>query len=372
MSIFKQLNVPIHRASTLLFDDTETFLKRQSFLFDGYSYGLYGTPTVRHLEDKVAEMEGGARSIAVPSGLAALTHTLLALCQTGDHVLIVDCAYGSTRAFVKTTLKKIGIETEFFPSDAASVADRLRPDTRAVVLESPGYYTMEIQDIQAISAEAHAAGALVLMDNSWGFGASNMFSFGVDICCTALSKYASGNGDLCMGSITVADEQLFRLLKTSVAGLGAGVSSDDAYLVLRGLASMGLRVREQADRAAEIARWLGSHPKVSRVLSPPLETDLYHERYRRYFRGGNGLFSVLFEEPLLPPLRRMIDGFSLFRIGASWGSAHSLVSIAEPAKSRDVDRWDEGHYLVRFHIGLEDMELIKSDLASGLERLKEQ
>ncbi|WP_338009986.1 trans-sulfuration enzyme family protein [Nitratireductor pacificus] len=366
---FRQLNAPLHRASTVLFPDTETFINRQGLLFDGFSYGLYGTPTIRTLEDQVAEIEGGVRSIAVPSGLAAVTHPLLALCVTGDHVLIADCAYGPTRSFAKETLRKLGVEVEFFPSDAASIKERLRPGTRAVVLESPGYYTMEMQEIGAIAAEAHAVGALVLIDNSWGFGASSMFAHGVDICCTALSKYASGAGDLCMGSITVADEALFRTLKTFLANLGTGVSSDEAYLVMRGLSSMQVRVREHADRALELARWLSVHPAVSRVLSPPLDTDRYHERYTRFFRNGNGLLSVLLHETGIEPLRAMIDGLEHFRIGASWGSPHSLVSITEPAASREIDQWERGRYLVRLHVGLEPFELLKEDLERGFERL---
>lgn len=367
---FRQLNAAVHRASTVLFPDANAFLNRQSLLYDGFSYGLYGTPTIRQLEDQVAEIEGGVRSIALPSGLAAMTHPLLALCRSGDQVLMVDCAYGPTRAFAKDALSRLGVEVEFFASDSVSIKDKLRANTRVVIVESPGYYTMELQDIEAIAAEAHTVGALVMIDNSWGFGSTDMFALGVDICCTALSKYASGAGDLCMGSVTVVDEELFRTLKAFIANLGAGVSSDEAYLVLRGLGTMQVRVREQAERALEVGRWLDAHPAVSRVLCPPLESDDYHERYKRFFRCGNGLLSVLLREPAIEPLKGLIDGFSHFRIGASWGSSHSLVSITEPAKSREVDSWEDGVFLLRIHLGLEPLELLKGDLEAGFDRLK--
>lgn len=370
MAEFRQLYPPVYRAATILFPDTAAFLDRQNQLLDGFSYGLQGTPTTRALEDRIASIEGGTRSILLPSGLAAITHPLLALCAAGDHILIVDCAYGASRTFASSTLHKMGVRTEFVASDLASIRDRLRPETRIVLLESPGYYTMEIQDIAAIAAEAHAAGARVMIDNTWGFGATNMFAHGADICCTALSKYAAGSGDLCLGSVTVADPALFRELKSFCAALGAGVSSDEAYLVLRGLDSLEVRLREHACRADEFGRWLTSHPAVARVLSPPLPTDRFHSRYRQYFRSGNGLFSVLLHDAGLEPIRSMLDGFRQFRIGASWGSPHSLVAITEPARNRHVDRWDDGTFLVRLHIGLEPLDLLRSDLEEGLARLR--
>ena len=225
---FESLTVPVHRASTLVFDDTASFLARKTQLFDGYSYGLYGTPTTRALEERVAAIEGGNRSVAVPSGLAAITHPLLALLKSGDHVLAADCLYGPTREFLVGALARLGIETSFLPAAAESLQGHLRTNTRMVLLESPGYYTMEIQDIAPISAQAKKAGCLVLLDNAWGFGASGMFEQGVDIVATPLSKYASGHSDVCMGAITLRDEALFRQIKSFTAGIGAGVSSDDA------------------------------------------------------------------------------------------------------------------------------------------------
>jgi cystathionine beta-lyase len=366
---FRPLSPAVHRASTLLFQNTDDFLNRRERLFDGYSYGLYGTPTTRQLEDEVAAIEGGSRAVLVPSGLAAVTHALLALCIAGDHVLAVDCIYGSTRTFAQSIMKAAGVEVEFISSSADSLQGKITPKTRVLVLESPGYYTMEVQEIASLAQQAHAVGALVLMDNSWGFAASNMFGHGIDVCCTALSKYASGHADVVLGAITVADEALFRQIKTFVAGLGAGVCSDAAYLVLRGLESLRPRLNEHAARGLAVSQWLAAHPAVRRVLNPALPSDDYHDRFTRYFRSGNGLLSVRFRDSRLSALRRMIDGFSHFRIGASWGSAHSLVSIAHPATSRTIDQWPADEYLVRFHIGLEDTKLLLADLEAGIERL---
>ncbi|MBA2673799.1 PLP-dependent transferase [Ramlibacter sp.] len=367
---FDAINVPVHRASTILFPSTDAFLNRRERLFDGYSYGLYGTPTTRALESEIAKIEGGVRSVVVPSGLAAITHGLMAVCKSGDHVLAADCIYGSSRTFLLQVMRTFGVTVEFFPADAGSIAALLRPGTAAVLLESPGYYTMEIQDIAPIAEEAHRAGARVLIDNTWGFGASRMFEHGVDMCCTALSKYASGHADLCMGSITVADEGLFRRIKAFVASVGSGVSSDDAYMVLRGLSTLDTRLAEHARRGLVLSDWLQQQGCVDRVLNPALPGDPHHARFARYFDAGNGLVSVLFRKPTREALTPMLDGFRRFRIGASWGSSHSLVSLAEPAAARSCSHWAAGDYVVRFHMGLEPMDQLLADLHDGVQRLE--
>lgn len=270
---FDALNVPVYRASTLVFENTAAFLARKSQLFDGYSYGLYGTPTTRALEAEVARAEGGRRTTLLPSGLAALTHTALALLSAGDHVLVADCVYGPLREYTVSAMQRLGITVDFIAADAADLSAHLKPRTRLVSLESPGSFTMEIQDIAALCRQAHAAGARVLMDNTWGFGRSCMFEHGVDIVATALSKYGCGHSDVCMGAVTVREESLFKTLKRAFAGMGTGVSSDDAYLVLRGMGTLDLRLAEQARRGLQISQWLRSQPAVARVMNPADPAD---------------------------------------------------------------------------------------------------
>lgn len=365
---FQSLTTPVHRASTLVFANTATFLQRKSQLFDGYSYGLYGTPTTRALEAAVADIEGGQRTVVVPSGLAAITHPLLALLKSGDHVLAADCVYGPTREFLLTVLARLGIEVTFIAADAESIAAQLRPTTRLVVLESPGYYTMEIQDIAPICEQAHAAGCLVLLDNAWGFGASRMFEHGIDLVCTPLSKYASGHSDVCMGAITVRDDALFRQIKTFTAAVGSGVSSDDAYLVLRGLETLSVRLAEHARQGLAVSEWMATQPQVARVFNPALPGDTQHARYRKYFSSGNGLFSVLLREARLPALSAMLDGYRHFRIGASYGGTHSLVAIANLDAARTAGSSPPRGYVLRYHVGLEPLDTLLDDLRAGFER----
>jgi cystathionine beta-lyase len=369
---FTALTVPVHRASTLVFDNTADFLARKSQLFDGFSYGLYGTPTTRALEENIAAVEGGNRTVVVPSGLAALTHPMLALLSAGDHILVADCVYGPTREFCNSVLKKMGITASYFAADAASISDLLQNNTRLVVLESPGSFTMQIQEISTICSEAHAAGALVMLDNAWGFGNTNMFDHGVDIVSTALSKYASGHSDVCMGSITVRSESLYRQIKTFVTGIGAGVASDDAFLVLRGLRTLSIRLAEHAVRGLQLTEWLRGRPEVSAVINPAHPDDRQYVRFSRYFKAGNGLVTVILHNQELARISAMLDGLTHFRIGASWGGTDSLIAIADLASTRSVQPWPQGRYAVRLHIGLEPLELLYADLEAGFTRLSEQ
>jgi cysteine-S-conjugate beta-lyase len=229
---------------------------------------------------------------------------------------------------------------------------------------------MEMQDIAAICAQAHAAGALVLADNTWGFGSSRLFGHGVDIVATALSKYASGHSDVCMGSISVAVEPLFRQLKTFVAGLGSGVSSDDAYLTHRGLHTLDVRLDEQARRGIELSAWLRRHPAVEQVMNPADPEDAAHARFCASFSRGNGLLSFIPKVQDPQALAAMIDGMCCFRIGASWGGTESLVALADLSAARTVRARRAGQFIVRLHLGLEDFAALKADVAGALERLQ--
>jgi len=369
MPTFNALNMPIHRASTLVYDNARDFLNRSERLLEGFSYGLYGTPTVRALEEQVATVEGGKYTMLVPSGLASVTHPLLALLRSGDHVLVADCVYGPTRDLFSTILAQYGITHSFFPSDAHSIEPWLNDQTRLVVLESPGSYTMEIQEIATIAEQAHAQGALVMMDNTWGFGRIDAFAHGVDIAASALSKYAGGHSDVCMGACTVVDRELFLKLRTAMIALGTGVSSDDAYLVLRGLQTLDVRLDQHAERAHHLAAWLNEHPAVSRVFYPALESDAQFPRFKRYFRGGNGVISLTLEEQQLPHIERFIDSLQRFQIGASWGGTHSLVALTNMTHARSAKKWEGSPWLLRLHVGLEPLEELKGDLENALAAL---
>uniref|UniRef100_UPI0039F124E2 trans-sulfuration enzyme family protein n=1 Tax=Bordetella sputigena TaxID=1416810 RepID=UPI0039F124E2 len=369
MPEFMGFAVPIHRASTIKFNTVEDFTNRRSRLFDGFSYGLYGTPTVRYMEEEIAKLEGGKYCLSTPSGLSAVNLPMLALLKGGDHILVAQNAYGTTREFCNTFLSRLGIQHTIIPADATTIQPWLTPSTRLVILESPGSYTMEIQDMEKIAHEAHEHGALVSIDNAWGLGLTKPFKHGIDIVCNALSKYASGHSDVCMGSVTVNDRELYERLKTASFMLGEGVSSDDASLVLRGLQTFDVRVAEHAKRALTVADWLKKQPTVARVICPSHPEDSQHNRFSQYFSGGNGLLSVILKKTADSSVIEMVEGFKMFKIGASWGGTHSLVAPIRANTFPWLDEEERGNWLLRLHIGLEPFDFLQRDLEDGFAAL---
>jgi cystathionine beta-lyase len=373
------VNPPVYRASTIVFPTVEEFERSRdpATRFDVVRYGQLGTPTTFALEQAVAAIEGGYRSMLLPSGLAAVTTALQALLQSGDHLLLVDTAYASTRRFCDTALARFGIATTYYdPLAGADIARLFRPNTRAVFLESPGSLTFEVQDVPAIAAAAHAASIPVLIDNSWAspyfFDA---FAHGVDVSIQAATKYIGGHADVMLGAITTT-EALYDRVRSTVAELGHCVSPDDAYLALRGLRTLGVRLERHQRNATRVARWLCEQPEVVRVRYPALPGDPGHEIWKRDFTGASGLFGVSLGAVPKAAVDAMLDGLELFGKGVGFGGFESLAIPMDPAPHRTATRWasdgESGaeHRYVRLHVGLEDPDDLIADLDKGYARLR--
>jgi cystathionine beta-lyase len=359
------VNTPVYRASTILFPDVETLTSGGQ----PYTYGRRGTPTTRAAEEAIAELETGARAVLTPSGLSACTLAILTACSAGDHVLVTDSVYGPTRSFCDRTAKRYGIETSYFPPalGAAEVAEQFRPNTKAVFLESPGSLTFEVQDVPGIAAAAHLKDIAVILDNTWATPLYfNAIQHGVDLSVQAATKYEGGHADLNAGTVTANAAWKDRLVETH-GNLGLTLSGDEAFLLLRGLRTLSVRMQRQQESAIELAQWFQKQPQVRRVIYPPLPEDPGYKIWRRDFTGAPGLFSVVFKEHGDKALADFVDGLDLFGIGYSWGGFESLVLPAHFRRSFESPK-EEGPIL-RFHIGLEHVEDLKADLAAGLARL---
>lgn len=367
------VNPPVYRASTILFPTVAEWeaSRDPSRRFDVVRYGQLGTPTTFALEEAIAALEGGYRAMLLPSGLAAVTTALLALLRSGDHLLMVDSAYAPTRHFCKAILPRFGITTTFYdPCAGAGIAQLMRPETKVVFVESPGSLTFEVQDVPAIVGVAHAAGAVVAMDNSW---ATPYFfpaiEHGVDVSIVAATKYIGGHSDVMLGTITTT-EPLFEPVRSMVAELGYCVSPDDAFLALRGLRTLGLRLERHERSALRVAEWLAQRPEVARVLYPALPADPGHAIWKRDFSGASGLLAVVLHPVPKAAVDAMLNVLALFGMGASFGGFESLAIPMNPAPLRSVARWaGDGPYL-RLHVGLEDVEDLLADLEHGFEQLR--
>ena len=363
---FGFVNPPIVRGSTVLFPDVAALMSGDA----RYTYGRHGSPTVRLLEEAIAELEGGACTRLTPSGLAAISAALLSFVEAGDHILVTDSVYRPTRRFCDRVLKRLGVETEYYdPTIGEGIAALIRNNTRLVFTESPGSHSFEMQDIPAIAAAAHARSAWVLTDNTWATPLFfKPFAHGVDVSIQAATKYIVGHSDAMLGAIT-ANERAADRVQAVHTDLGLCPGPEDCSLALRGLRTMGVRLERHQHSGLEIARWLGDRPEVSRVLHPALPEHPGHAIWQRDYTGASGLFSVILYPASREAVAAMLDSLKLFGLGFSWGGFESLVVPSDPSPNRTATKWKAEGPALRFHIGLEDVGDLKADLAAGFDRL---
>jgi cystathionine beta-lyase len=284
---------------------------------------------------------------------------------------MVDSAYGPARRTCDKLLGRFGVTTTYYdPQIGADIATLLRPNTRIVYTESPGSLTFEVQDIPAIAKAAHAHGAMVLMDNSWGTPAYFApFAHGVDVSIQAATKYIVGHSDAMMGTIT-ATAAAFPAVEASAREFGATPGPDDCYLALRGLRTLGVRLARHHETGLALARWLQARPEVKRVLHPALPGDPGHALWKRDFTGACGLFGIVLHDRFAKAaVTAMLDGMEHFGMGASWGGFESLILPTDPGKLRTACPWTEPGRTIRIHAGLEDPADLIADLAKGFDRL---
>ncbi len=368
---FGIVNPPVYHASTVTFPTLEEFQAKPKRAFDGVLYGRTGTPTTFALESAVNALYGGHETIAVSSGLAAISVTMMALLEAGDHALVVDNVYAPTRLRTSDTLlKRSGVDVTYFDPQQP-IAEHLKPETKVVFIESPGSMTFEMIDVGAVAAEAKAAGALVVMDNTWATALLfQPFNHGVDVIVEAATKYIGGHTDIMLGVITVSTEEQFQRIKYTANAMGNCPGPDDCYLGLRGLRTLSVRLERHQKNAIKVAEWLQSRPEVERVLYPALKDDPGHDLWKRDFSGASGLFSIILKDVSRDAVAAMVDGLELFAIGASWGGYESLMIPNVMANVRTATEWSAAGPSLRLHIGLEDPDDLIEDLEKGFARLK--
>lgn len=360
------INPPKVHASTVLFADASSMERGAQ----PFTYATRGTPTTVALCKAIDELEGSAGTIILPSGLAAVTIPFLAYLSSGDHALIVDSVYGNVRHFCDTMLKRLGVEVEYYdPAIGAGIERLIKPNTRLVHTEAPGSNTFEIQDIPAITEAAHRHDIVVTMDNTW---ATPLYfkplDFGVDVSIQASTKYPAGHADILMGTASANAKHWPRLRQTNIA-LGICASPDDAYHVLRGLRTMGVRLERHGKSALQIAEWLESRREVVSVLHPALPSFAGHDLWKRDFRGSSGVFSFVLavadEARHKEVAHRFVDTLKLFGIGYSWGGYPSLALHVSMTPRAGLQA-PAGGPLIRLQIGLEDAQDLIDDLERGL------
>ncbi|MBR0700900.1 cystathionine beta-lyase [Bradyrhizobium sp. 62B] len=363
------VNPPVFHGSTVLYPTAEDLHAHRG----EFTYGRHGSPTTKAFQETLMALEGPqcAGVGIVPSGLSAISTTLLSVLKAGDHVLVVDNVYRPSRNFCNGMLVRYGVETTYFdPLIGAGIEKLFKPNTRAVLVEAPGSQSFEMPDIRAIAEVAHARGALVIDDNTWATPLYHRsLDQGVDISMQAATKYIGGHSDIMFGTIS-ANAKAWPIVSEGIRLLGVCAGPDDVFLALRGLRTLSVRLAQHHRSGLDMARWLAGRPEVGRVLHPGLETDPGHAIWKRDFTGASGLFSIVLKPAPQKAVDTMLNTLKLFGMGFSWGGFESLAIPFDCDAYRTATKWSPGGPTLRLHIGLESVDDLKADLDRGFAALK--
>jgi cysteine-S-conjugate beta-lyase len=358
------VNPPVMHGSTVLYPTAADLHAHRG----EYQYGRHGTPTTRALQHTLMALEGPqcAGVGLAPSGLAAISTTLLAVCKAGDHILVCDNVYRPTRNFCNGLLARYGVETSYFdPLIGGDIGKLFKPNTRAVLVEAPGSQSFEMPDLPAVAAVAHARGAIVIDDNTWATPLYHRsLDLGADISMQAATKYIGGHSDIMFGTIA-ANAATWSLVAEAIRLLGVCAGPDDVFLALRGTRTLAVRLAQHYRSGLEMARWLTTRPEVVRVLHPALEDHPGHAIWKRDFTGASGLFSIVLKPKPQAAVDAMLDSLKLFGMGFSWGGFESLAIPFDCTDYRTATAWAPGGPTLRLHIGLENVDDLKDDLDRG-------
>ncbi len=357
------VNPPIERASTVLFSEEDALYGTKP------TYGRMGLTVHRELEQAMCELEGATHTKLTSNGLQACSLAIGSLVRAGDHILYTDSIYGPTARFCNRRLRAMGVESSIFdPRIGANIETLIQPNTKLIVLESPGSLTFEISDTPAIVKIAKQHDILTVLDNTWGAGLHHQpLALGVDVSVQALTKYVVGHSDVFGGAVMTRDERLYNRINACADDWGISLSPDNAFTALRGLRTLHTRLKAHEAAALKIAKWLEAQPEVSSVLHPALPSSPDHEIWKRDFSGSCGLFGLILNPVDDTALTTLFETLNLFTMGFSWGGFESLLIPCDRQLTRQTGSWvhTRAGPLLRLHIGLEDPDDLIADLATG-------
>lgn len=367
-------NLPLNAVSPPIFQTSifcfPSFGEFRDAITDEVNRSLYtrgNNPTVMLAEEKIAALEGGERAKLVSAGTAAISHAVMAFVKAGDHVVCVEDAYSWTKTLLTSYLTRFGVSATFVEgTDLDGIIAATRPETKVIYLESPTTFTFKLQDLDGVAAFARSRGIKTVIDNTWATPIfCNPIARGIDLVVHSGSKYLGGASDIIAGAVVGSKADIDLIQKQEFLQLGTVADPIMAWLMLRGMRTLHVRMKAHYEGALAVARYLEGHPKVESVLYPMLDSFAQRDLARKLFRGGSGLFSLRLKTPKLETVVRFTDALRLFKRAVSWGGYESLVfpDAVRYAGPPPEDRIP----LVRLHIGLETSDDLIQDLDRALE-----
>ena len=367
------VNVPIYQSSTFAFRNAAHGAALFAGAEDGFIYTRIGNPTIRALEDNVAELENGHGGIATSSGLGAVSTVFLALLSANDHVISTDSVYGPSRGLIENHLTRFGVSATFVnTSKLDDIQAAFRPQTRILFVETPSNPSMLVTDIKAVADMAHARGCLLVVDNTFASPyLQRPLDLDADVVLHSVTKFLNGHADVVGGVIIAKKKELYQRIRPLMINLGCNMDPHQAFLVLRGIKTLGIRMERSQQNAMVIARWLENHPRVAWVRYIGLESHPQHELAKKQMSGFGAMISFEVKGGLEAG-RRLMDRVRVATLAVSLGGVETLIehpaSMTHAGMSRE-DRMTAGidDGLVRYSVGIEDPDDLIADLKQALE-----
>ncbi len=366
---FHAVSPPIFQTSIFCFDSFESFQEMMLAGGGRYIYSRGHNPTVDLVEQKIAALENAPRARLFSAGVAAISASIMAFVRAGDHVVCVEDCYSSTRKLLESYLKRFAVEHTFVEgTHPAEFEAAIRPNTRVIFLESPTTFTFKLQDLAAVARIAKPRGIKTVIDSTWASPIfMNPIDYGIDLVVHSLTKYMGGHSDVMAGAVAGSVEDIERIFNTESRQLGTVPGPLIAWLVLRGLRTLQVRMTAIFNNALYVARRLQDHPAVEAVLYPFLESHPQYALARAQMRGGGGLFSIRLKTRDVASVKRFTNSLKLFKRAVSWGGYESLA-FPDAVRYRS-DAPPDRVSLIRLYVGLEEKEALTSDLDQALAQI---
>ena len=371
----RSANPAIVRASTVFFKTMQELIKHEKLVkkykkVDFYEYGRGGSQTTIALQDFVTELEGAHRVFLTPTGFAAVSLSIMSVCRPGDEIIVTDACYHPTRMITSELLKEFGAKTQFYnPDDFESLKEKVTEKTKMIFVENPGSSTFEFQDLSKIIQLAKKNNIITAIDNTWG---TPLFfkplKLGFDISISSATKYFSGHSDVMLGTVAV-NKKIYSKVEFYNRLAGYRVSADDAYLVLRGLRTLDVRLERHQKNTKQIINFLRKEKKIKEVLYPYKKGTKNYKNWKKYYSGATGLLSVIIQSKSKNSVFKFVNSLKLFGIGQSWGGFESLA-LYQKIQRIYKKYIKKNHHIVRLHIGLEDPSELIADLKQALKKIK--